>query len=144
SGVRFGFLGVAVPVVGFVVVAHSVLLPGMKKAPRKGAWYVLGMVADVPEPWSGLMMSAGFRSMRALAVAAGLSGPTVARLVNGTGTSSAETVNAVASALGVPVQDLPGVGVRDDFGAYVPPAESSRLTLQQRQLIDALIRNMTA
>lgn len=104
------------------------------------------MVArEIPTEWRVLMDRKGLSSVRQLAMRAGVSHVTVNRLVFGDPFfATEETIQSVADALGVPystVYQLAGRRVKD-AEPWSPPAEAARLTLEQRKVLDQLIRTM--
>ena len=104
------------------------------------------MVArQIPQEWMVLMERKGVRSVRQLAMRAGVSHVTVNRLVFGDPFwAQEETLQAVADALGVPFDTVYQLAGRRVKGAepWTPPAEAARLTLEQRKVLDQLIRTM--
>lgn|GEM_PF-6362272 len=104
------------------------------------------MRKDLPEEWAELLTAAGFRSVRGVALAADLSAQAVWRLIDKTGRSSDDTVQAVAAVLSTtPGHIYSLIGVRApaaDLGPYIPPEGSERLSQKERAALDTLIRLM--
>ncbi|MDN5666832.1 MAG: helix-turn-helix domain-containing protein [Renibacterium salmoninarum] len=103
------------------------------------------MRRQVPAEWRALLEAAGLRSIRELSLRAQVSAPAVARLVHGDGKTSDSTILAVAAALAVSPAELyrlAGVKTAATAGPYLPPAESVRLSIKQRKIVDEVIRAM--
>lgn len=99
------------------------------------------MVADrmAEQGWSAREVS-----KRAEARGAALSHTTVARIARG-GYSAPkqETIDALAVALGVPANTLrEAAGVEQDHGPWVPPDEARFLSVEDRRLLDAMVRRL--
>lgn len=92
------------------------------------------------------MVDRGRPSMRQLADRAGLAPETVRRLVFGYVDPDAETVNAVATALGRDVREVwAWVGDRRTVAEpYQPPAEADLLDERERKALDEVIRLLAA
>lgn len=105
----------------------------------------MAQARQIPEAWKILMDRRGISSVRQLAMRAGVSHVTVNRLVFGDPFwAQEETLQAVADALGVPFDTVYQLAGRRVQGAekWEPPAEAARLTMEQRKVLDQLIRTM--
>lgn len=105
---------------------------------------------EIPEPWASRLVAKGYTdprfrddrpSMSALAADVGIHPSTVSSTINGRRAASAETVAALASALGDDVAGWLGVAVH---GTWHPPAAANLLTPRQRRALEELIVSMTA
>ena len=100
---------------------------------------------QIPEAWFTLMQRKGLSSVRSLAMKAGLSHVTVNRMVfNDPFYATEESIQAVADALSVDYATIYGLVGRSVKHAepWTPPAEAARLTIEQRKVLDQLIRTM--
>lgn len=99
---------------------------------------------EIPEPWQTWMRRAGLHNVRQLALAGQMNYRTASRAVHALATPTDETVNTLATTLGVPAADVyrashvePGTGT-----PWTPPAEAARMTHRQRRAAEELIRAM--
>lgn len=84
----------------------------------------------------------GLTSNRKIAAAAGVSAPTVDRIIKGNVDTRVENLDAVAKAVGVGITEarrLAGLP-QGEPGAYIGPEESRLLNRRQRTAIDELIK----
>lgn len=105
----------------------------------------MAQARQIPDAWKILMDRRAISSVRQLAMRAGVSHVTVNRLVYADPFfATEETLQAVADALGVPFDTVYQLAGRRVKGAepWIPPAEAARLTLEQRKVLDQLIRTM--
>lgn len=107
------------------------------------------MSREVPEPWASRMVEKKFTdtrydvaapSMSRLAEAIGVHTSTVSSAIRGTRKPSAETVAALAEALGADVAQWLG---GQYHGPWEPPAASALLTDRQRKAVEEIIHVMT-
>lgn len=112
---------------------------------RLGKEHQVAQARQIPEHWKILMGRRGISSVRQLAMRTGLSHVTVNRMVfNDPFYATEESIQAVADALGVEYDTIYGLVGRAVRGAekWEPPAEAARLTMEQRKVLDQLIRTM--
>lgn len=85
-------------------------------------------------------------SNRQIADAAGVSPPTVDRMMNGTVRTQLENLDAVAEVLGIPIAEARRLTERPPGTStpYTGPSESRLLSGRQRQAIDELIRSIVS
>lgn len=85
-------------------------------------------------------------SNRQIAERAGLRPGTVDRVMNGVGQPKVETVDKIAQALKIPVEQAREAAgkPRGSSELYVPPAEARLLDERQRLALDELIRSVTS
>lgn len=106
-----------------------------------------------PSSWDEALVAAGFTdprngrpSVNQLAIAAEIPQSTIAAAVAGRRVPKPETVERIASALGVDVRVVSGwVGQRrTERAPYKPPQEADLLTDRQRRAVDEIIRAIVA
>lgn len=93
------------------------------------------------------MEANGYRSLRGLAEAAGLTHTVISRMVNGTAVPKDESILVVAETLRVKpsvIYDLVKLSAPSESAPWRPPAEAARLTTSQRDALAQLIRTMVA
>ena len=99
----------------------------------------------LPEPWRSALEPKGISSRRDLANKAGIAVQTAIRLVNGEGSPSQATVDAVARELfngdRNRVRELAGLSGHD-HGEWRVPDEIALLDPQQRAAVEAVIKAM--
>ncbi|OFS26705.1 hypothetical protein HMPREF3162_04585 [Brevibacterium sp. HMSC07C04] len=103
---------------------------------------------DIPKPLQAAMRRAGFLdprtnepSMRQWSVASGVHTTTISRTVRGAAPRP-KTMTALADSLGVSVGMLQGMLGNPAEEPWVPPSGTERLTLRQRDALDALILSL--
>lgn len=99
----------------------------------------------LPEPWRSALEPKGIHSKRGLASKIGVSPQTAKRLIDGIGSPSSDTVNAVADEFfngdRAKVWELAGLA-RQDHGDFRLPPEASQLDPEQRAAVLAVVRAM--
>ncbi len=111
---------------------------------------VVDVRQEVPEPWATAMMRRGAvtrdgrASYRRLAELSGVAPETIRRLALGKGTTSEDTLAAVAKTLEEDVTTVAAWAgkARAVARPYSPPSEANLLTARQRRALDELIRAM--
>lgn len=103
------------------------------------------MARQIPEAWMVLLQRKGLSSVRGLALKAGVSHVTANRVIFGDPFYAQEdTLQKLADALSVPFSTIYNLAGRSVKHAepWTPPAEAARLTIEQRKVLDQLIRTM--
>ena len=103
---------------------------------------------DIPKPLQAAMRRAGFLdprtdepSMRQWGKEAGVHTTTISRIIRGA-PSRPKTMTALADSLGVSVGTLQGMLGKPSDEPWVPPSGTERLTMRQRDALDALILSL--
>ena len=119
---------------------------GVAESPRQ--MDIRDVSDDLPKPLQAAMRRAGFLdprtdepSMRQWGKEAGVHTTTISRIIRGA-SSRPKTMSALADSLGVSVGTLQGMLGKPSVEPWVPPSGTERLTMRQRDALDALILSL--